>query len=98
MSWKAHPKACAFSVFMGTFKGEEENLKYGEETWRHVFFPTVFRVVILICEKKVRGGGLAWSAKENLGRIFREALSFCFQVLEGLTSGRKKKTSSIFTK
>ena len=25
------------------------------------FFPTVFRVVILICEKKVRGGGLAWS-------------------------------------
>ena len=62
------------------------------------FFPTVFRVVILICEKKVRGGGLAWSAKENLGRIFREALSFCFQVLEGLTSGRKKKNVVYFHK
>lgn len=41
-------------------------------------------------EKKVRGGGFAWSAKENLGSIFREALNFYFQVLEGLTSGRQK--------
>ena len=55
------------------------------------FFPTVFPGVILICGKKVRGGGLAGLAKENLGSIFREALCFCFQVLRGLTLGRQKK-------
>lgn len=56
------------------------------------FFPTVFPGVILICGRKVRGGGLAWLAKENLGSIFRETLSFCFQVLEGLALGRQKKS------
>lgn len=60
------------------------------------FFPTVFPGVILICGKKVRGGGLAWLAKENLGSIFREALCFCFQVLEGLTLGRQKKKKFLY--
>lgn len=61
------------------------------------FFLLFSQVSSSSVEKKVRGGGLAGLAKENLGSIFREALCFCFQVLRGLTLGRQKK-SSIFTK
>ena len=56
------------------------------------FFLLFSQVSSSSVEKKVRGGGLAGLAKENLGSIFREALCFCFQVLRGLTLGRQKKS------
>lgn len=87
---------CLFCVH-GNFLKEKRRTSNKERKLGDRFFPTVFPVAILICGKKVSGGGLAWSAKENLGRSFREALSFCFQVLERLTSGRQKKKSHLLS-
>lgn len=83
------PIACAFSAAIGTFKGGKEDPQ--KRNLADTFFLLcISPTVLLTCEKKVRGGGFAWSAKKNLGSILSKELNFCFQVFEGLTSERQK--------